>query len=292
MQLISDLKSGCYDAGTRIQLHAEAVARNQRTSVLTEVAPSIDRISPTRRPDEKAIGYQKWSNLLFVHWRLPAQQIQPLLPPELSLDTWDGDAWVGLVPFYMSGVRPWWSPPVPGISNFCETNVRTYVHLGGKAPGVWFFSLEAAQSLAVRIARRFWNLPYFRAEMSYSHQGNKVSYRSRRLWPEPSGATTNITAEIGELIRDDSEQPGSAAPETLEFFLAERYYLYSVDSSGKLYRGQVHHRPYPLRAVQVNKLEETLLSAADIKPTAEPCHALYSDGVDVEIFRLRTVSSE
>lgn len=250
---------------------------------------TIDRTSPTRRPHETAIGYQRWSNLLFVHWRVPAEQIQRLLPARLTVDTWEGDAWVGLVPFYMSGVRPWWSPPVPGISNFCETNVRTYVHLDGQNPGVWFFSLEAAQSLAVRIARRFWNLPYFRAEMSCRRTGDRTSYQSRRLWPEPSGASTNIVTKTGELMQYDPAHPGKAVPGTLEFFLAERYYLYSVDQRGQLYRGQVHHSPYPLRNADVMALEQTLLPAAGIHPHDKYCHALFSDGVDVEIFRLRDI---
>ncbi len=250
---------------------------------------TIDRISPTRRPAEKAIGYQRWTDLLFLHWRIPAKQIEPLLPPRLTLDTWEGDAWVGLVPFYMSGVRPWWSPPVPGLSNFCETNVRTYVHLDGQDPGVWFFSLEAAQSLAVRIARRFWNLPYFRAAMSLQRSRNHVSYRSTRLWPEPAGAMTDITAQIGEPINSESPHPGRAARETLEFFLAERYYLYSVDSTGRLYRGQVHHHPYPLRGARIESLEQSLLPAAGLNPPDDDCHTLYSDGVEVEVFRLREI---
>lgn len=256
---------------------------------MAETRPSIDRITPTRRPTESIAGYQRWSDLLFVHWRLPPEMIAPLLPQQLTLDTWDGVAWVGLVPFYMSGVRPWWSPAVPGISNFCETNLRTYVHLDGDAPGVWFLSLEAAKSLAVRIARRFWNLPYFKAEMHYRRDENRASYRSRRLWPEPAGAVTDIEAEIGELVQFDEQRPGCAIPDTLEFFLAERYFLYSTDQRGRLFRGQVHHRPYPLREARISKLKESLLPAAGIETPEKHCHALFSDGVDVEIFRLRPV---
>ncbi len=249
--------------------------------------PTIDRNSPTRRLDEKAIGYQLWSDLLFVHWRLPAEMIAPLLPPRLTLDTWEGDAWVGLVPFYMSGVRPWWAPAVPGISNFCETNLRTYVHLDGQDPGVWFFSLEAARSLAVRIARRFWNLPYFKAAMSLNRSNNQISYRSQRLWPEPAQAMTDIKARIGDRITTPLDEAGRVAEGTLEFFLAERYLLYSVDRAGQLYRGQVHHAPYPLRQVEVVRLEESLLATAGITPAQDYCHALFSDGVAVEIFPLR-----
>lgn len=248
---------------------------------------NIDRDTPTHRPCEKAIGYQRWSDLLFVHWRVPAEMIAPLLPPRLSVDTWEGDAWVGLVPFYMSGVRPWWAPAVPGISNFCETNLRTYVHLDGQDPGVWFFSLEAARSLAVRIARRFWNLPYFKAKMSLNRNDDRISYRSQRLWPEPAIATTHIEAVIGDRITSPLDETGRVADGTLEFFLAERYLLYSADRAGQLYRGQVHHSPYPLRKAEVACLEENLLSAAGISPAQKFCHALFSDGVAVNIFPLR-----
>ena len=132
-----------------------------------------DRLTPTMRPAGSAIGYHRWTDLLFVHWRFPAEIVRPLLPPELTLDTWEGDAWVGLVPFYMSRVRPWWSPPVPGVSYFCETNVRTYVHFRGRDPGVWFLSLDASNSLAVRVARWRWHLPYFRAHMGLARTGRR-----------------------------------------------------------------------------------------------------------------------
>ncbi|HSG72953.1 MAG TPA: DUF2071 domain-containing protein, partial [Planctomycetaceae bacterium] len=134
-------------------------------SVALRALAEIDRISPIIRPDEKLIGYHTWLDLLFLHWRVPADEIQALLPPELTVDTFEGDAWVGLVPFKMRKIRPWWSPPVPGISNFYETNVRTYVHHRGKDPGVWFFSLDASSSLAVSVARWRWNLNYFKATM-------------------------------------------------------------------------------------------------------------------------------
>jgi len=257
---------------------------------MSSAADTIDRITPTRRPTEAAIGFQRWSDLLFVHWRMPAEVIASLLPPRLTIDTWGGDAWVGLVPFYMSGVRPWWSPPVPGISNFCETNLRTYVHLDGEQPGVWFFSLEAANSLAVRIARRNWNLPYFKAMMSLEKKGRNIHYHSARQWPEPIGAMTDIEIQIGEPIQSGT-QTGAAAVGTLEHFLAERYLLYAADRGGNLYRGQVHHRPYQLRAARILSIEQTLLESANIHPPDKKfCHALYSEGVDVDIFRLRELS--
>jgi uncharacterized protein len=103
----------------------------------------------TQRPPERAIGFQRWRDLLFMHWRVPAEQLQSVIPAPLQLETFDGSAWIGLVPFAMRDVRPWWSPAVAGISNFLETNVRTYVVHPETGPGVWFFSLDATSRLAV-----------------------------------------------------------------------------------------------------------------------------------------------
>lgn len=259
----------------------------------TSRSKMIDRLSPTQRPNERPIGYHVWSNLLFVHWRVPAKMIEPLLPKSLTLDTWEGEAFVGLVPFFMSGVRPWWFPAVPGISTFCETNVRTYVHHRGRDPGVWFFSLDAARSLAVRIARWRWHLPYFRAEMLLQRDGDRVRYSSRRLWPEPLGSNMTAEAEVGPLLGHDvshRELPaGRALPGTLEHFLIERYILFSTDRHGTLRRGQVHHAPYPVRTARLASLNETLLSASRINPECESCHVAFSDEVRVEIFPLRRV---
>jgi uncharacterized protein YqjF (DUF2071 family) len=256
-------------------------------------AATLDRIAPTRRPREAAIGYHRWSNLLFLHWRLPAEDVATLLPPGLTLDTWEGDAFVGLVPFRLSRVRPWWFPPVAGISSFCETNVRTYVHRQGSHPGVWFFSLDAASSLAVRVARWKWSLPYFRAVMDFQRAGARIHYGSRRLWPGTEGAGCAIEVTIGGDWCDSGIPPrprhsGSARPGTLDHFLIERYILYSQSDTGPLRMGRVHHPSYALRCVDVERVEETLLPAAGFAPDTLCCHAAYCEGVDVEIFPLRT----
>ena len=255
----------------------------------------IDRISPSLRPSGGPIGYQRWTSLLFVHWRLPVELLQPLIPPELTLDTWEGDAWVGLVPFYMSRVRPWWSPPLPGLSYFCETNVRTYVHREGRDPGVWFFSLDASNSLAVRIARWRWHLPYFRSQMSLQRAGEGVSYLSRRIWPGAIGAGCDIRARIGAPLGNHDPDPplpvGRALPGTLEHFLIERYILYAEPAPGRLLAGRVHHQPYPIREAFLEQLDESVLAAAGISVVAPPCHTVFSDGVAVEIFPLRECTS-
>jgi uncharacterized protein YqjF (DUF2071 family) len=250
-------------------------------------AIEIDRLAPTRRPPGHAIGYHSWRNLLFVHWRLPAELVAGHLPTKLSLDTWDGDAWVGLVPFHMTGVRPaWW----PAGFTFHETNVRTYVHYKGRDPGVWFFSLEAANRLAVWVARQRWKLNYHFARMEVRRDGDQVRYASRRFGPGKAGAATRIEARVGPLLGTDEPQKslaaGLAEPESLEHFLIERYVLYAQAPGGRLRRGQVHHAPYVVRSAQLVQFEETLLSASGVNTTTAPCHVAFCDGVDVEIFPL------
>src|SRR5262249_55787207 len=123
--------------------------------------------------------HQNWGTLLFMHWPVDPDALNSLLPSSLSLDTFDGTAWLGVVPFWMWGIRASFLPRIPGTSAFPELNVRTYVHYKG-VPGVWFFSLDAANSLAVWGARRFYYLPYFNARMQLRRNGQTVSYSSRR----------------------------------------------------------------------------------------------------------------
>ena len=237
----------------------------------------IDRIAPTRRPEGRAAGYQRWRHLTFVHWRVPITALRPLVPDALAIDTFDGEVFVGIVPFTMQGVRPRWAPAVPGISSFHETNVRTYVHQGGTAPGVWFFSLDAANRLAVAIARTFWHLPYHHARMSLAIGDGEIRYASERRGH-------------GALFRGTCRprgEPRAATPGTLEHFLAERYFLYAQKRDGTLRRGQVHHAPYPLQPAELADHDESLLTAAGIERPAGPPLVHFASGVDVEIFGLR-----
>lgn len=248
----------------------------------------LDRISPSQRPPTAAAGYHTWSDLLFIHWRVPVSVLRPWLPAELTIDTYDGSAWLGLVPFRMFGVRPWWSCSVWGISDFPETNVRTYVHFQGRDPGVWFFSLDAAKLLAVSLARYGWGLNYHWARMSVQRDGSRIAYRSRRV---TSGVRCDVDAEIGEGFANGRAQGDTmvARPGSLEHFLVERYLLYAR-RYGKLYRGQVHHRPYPLRSAQLLNLNQGLLAANQLPVTDDPCHVIYSPGVSVEVFNLSRIA--
>src|SRR3954468_5466406 len=148
------------------------------------VAP-IDRLAPAVRPARWAVMQQDWHHLLFLHWTVDPGAIRRLVPDGLDLDLFEDRAYVGLVPFTMSGVRPVGLPAVRGLSDSHETNVRTYVHRAGRDPGVWFFSLDAASALAVALARRFFHLPYYHARMRLAHEAcsGTISYESRRLAP-------------------------------------------------------------------------------------------------------------
>jgi uncharacterized protein len=249
----------------------------------------IDRLSPCQRPDERVAGYQCWSNLLFAHWKVPVELLRPLIPRELEIDTFDGEAWLGLVPFHMSGVRPAWFPVLPYVSEFHETNLRTYVHFRGQDPGVWFVSLDAACRAVVEVARWKWHLNYFYAGMELLRDLNNVRYSSQRIDSRsPRRAEVEIAAEIGEPL---NPEPGvSVESGTLEHFLAERYILYASDHRGRLLRGRVHHSPYPLRSAKVVSCRQTLASAAEVPVSGQPDHALFSEGVTVDIFPLRRVS--
>ena len=243
----------------------------------------IDRLAPRRRPDRRPVMYQEWHHLLFLHWDVPAEPLRALIPPGLELDTFEGRAFVGLVPFTMRGIRPRRLPSAPCLSNFHETNVRTYVHRDGRDPGVWFFSLDAANPAAVALARSWFGLPYHHARMCVDVEprgeaGPALTYVSERRRAGGRRALSEVRARaIGQV------EP--AVTGSLEFFLAERYLLYST-LGGRLRRGQVHHAPYPHRRAEVDTLDETLLAAAGIdRPDAEPL-AHYAAGVRVEVFGL------
>lgn len=224
---------------------------------------------------------QSWRNLLFLHFGTDPDLVRPLLPPGLEPDTFGGRAWIGLVPFQMHGIRPRWGPALPWLSAFPETNVRTYVQRKGHEPGVWFFSLDAARWLACRYARRRFSLPYFHAQMSVRRTDREVGYRSaRREGPRPANLTGSAT--FSDSVRYASE--GS-----FEFFLVERYRLYA-NREGRLCTGRVFHPPYPIRDVESYSVEESLVGhvGLDSKPWES---ALFSDGVDVEVFPLEAVKS-
>lgn len=241
---------------------------------------NIDRIAPTRRPAGRAAQHQRWLDLLFLHWRVPSSVLRPLVPASLELDTFDGEAFVGLVPFTMRDVHPTWAFSVPGVSHFHETNVRTYVHREGRDPGVWFFSLDAANALAVWVARTFWHLPYHHATMSLERGPEGIEYRTARR-SDPSARC--------EVRYTPRGSPAAATPGSLEHFLAERYILYAARRDGSMRSGRVHHAPYPLESVTLHRWDEGLLAASGIARGDESPIAHYAAGVTVDVFDLESV---
>jgi uncharacterized protein YqjF (DUF2071 family) len=224
------------------------------------VYPRLESVAhrPWPLPSGPWVMKQTWHDLLFAHWPLSTAVIRPLVPSQLTLDTFDGQCWVGVVPFHMSGIRARGLPPLPGLSRFPELNVRTYVTRGGK-PGVYFFSLDAANLPAVWAARAFYHLPYFHAEMSSREIGGSIQYASRRR-PGP--------AEFRGQYRPTGEvrlrEKGS-----LEHWLTERYCLYTTHR-GQVLSGEIDHLQWPLQDAAAEFETSTVAAAAGIELPASP----------------------
>jgi uncharacterized protein len=193
---------------------------------------------------------QTWHDLLFAHWPVPLTTLRPQIPASLEIDTFDGAAWLAVVPFRMSGVRLRGTPSIPWLSSFPEVNVRTYVKRDGQ-PGVWFFSLDAANPIAVEIARRWFHLPYFRAAMQIQKRGD---------WFEYNSVCNHRDAPLGELsVKYRPIEPVQFSVRgTLEHFLTERYCLYTTNASGRLIRGEIHHAPWPLQLAEAQFKKNTM----------------------------------
>ena len=187
----------------------------------------------------------EWHDLLFMHWAVPADSIRSLIPEGLELDLFDGKAWLGVVPFDMRNVRPHLLPSVPWLSNFPELNLRTYVTTrdAERRPGVWFFSLDAHNPVAVRRARATFNLPYFDADMSCEVKGKSVHYRSER---------THKGAQSANFVGRYQPVGESVEPNDLTHFLTERYCLYSANSMGEVRRGEIHHELWSLQPAELD----------------------------------------
>ncbi len=240
-----------------------------------------DRLRMRTRPAGRPLMYQSWRELLFLHWDFSAEEIQATLPPGLYVDTFDGRAWVGVVPFWMRNIRPRWFPSVPGISNFLELNLRTYVHDDRGTCGVWFYSLDANQSLAVWAARTFFHLNYQNARMSSTRDEATgwTDYLSQRI-------ATPADMACQYRYRPASP-PCPAEPGSFPFFLVERYVLFAAAPDGRLSTGTVVHEPYQISDVELAQWSDSPLVLNGFAcPGRPPVHATMSRGVDVDIYGL------
>jgi len=218
---------------------------------------------PWPLPGSPWVMFQRWHELLFAHWPVAAEEVQRLLPPGLELELFEGQAWVGVVPFRMTQVRLRGTPALPWLSAFEELNVRTYVR-HGELPGVWFFSLDARNPLAVRIARSWFHLPYFRARMRLEERAGEVHYRSERR--HAGAPPAELRMSYAPIAPPERSRPG-----TLEHFLTERYRLYASDPQGALLAGDIHHRPWPLQRARARFELNTMAEASGIRlPASEP----------------------
>jgi uncharacterized protein len=219
-----------------------------------------------------------WSHLLFAHWPIDPDAIGRLLPTGIKLDIRDGKAWIGVVPFLMTGVAPRFCPPIPGLSRFLELNVRTYVTVNGK-PGVWFFSLDAENRIAVRAARATFNLPYMDAVMSLNEDNSgQVEYTSRRTHRDEPPAEYDVAYQATGDFRE-------ADPGSLEHWLTARYCLYSVSRKGQCYRGEIDHPPWQLAPATYTERTNTMAKPLGVELKGEP-HLLFAKPIQVRAWLL------
>jgi uncharacterized protein YqjF (DUF2071 family) len=217
---------------------------------------------PWPMPDAPWLMTQTWHDLLFAHWAVNPSTLREKVPSAFELDLFDGDGWVGIVPFHMTNVAPRGMPSLPWVSEFPELNVRTYVRVQDR-PGIYFFSLDAGSVLAVQAARTLLNLPYFSASMTVATTAGSIDYESRRAAGSPEAHFAATYRPVGP--------PFQAIDGTVEYFLTERYCLYNLDHHGVPYRLEIHHSPWPLQhaagELQRNTMTEaTGLALGDIEP--------------------------
>jgi uncharacterized protein YqjF (DUF2071 family) len=219
---------------------------------------------------------QTWEDLLFAHWRVPLEAVRAHVPAELEVELRDGSAWIAITPFRLTGLRARGTLPLPRVSSFLEVNVRTYVRAADGKPGIWFFSLDASSRLAVEAARRTYKLPYFHARMSATRRGEWIEYECARI-EERGRVFSGRYRPVGAVF--------NAEPDSLEWFLTERYCLYTTDERGVVQRAEIHHEPWPLQAAEA-EIELTTLSPIELDG-APLCH--FSRRQDVVVWPLEPV---
>jgi uncharacterized protein YqjF (DUF2071 family) len=233
-------------------------------------------------PARPFMMHQTWYDLAFMHWPVDPSVIAPLIHKSLEVDTFDGSAWIGVVPFAMKGIRHRLLPEIPGTSAFLELNVRTYVRHREKSGG-WFFSRDAENLLAVVGARTFFQLPYYHASMSQRREGSGFRYSSRRIHRGARGCEfAAVYAPAGDV---HNSEPGS-----LDAFLTERYALFTSDRAGNLRIGEIHHDPWELQACEAEILSNTMLHALGINQPGSKPILHFARRIDAIIWSLEKIA--
>ena len=244
-------------------------------SVLTNVLDNTDH-RPWPLPDRPWVMRMNWHDLLFLHMPVPVAAIRERIPDELQVDTLDGRAWIGVIPFTMSGVTARFLPAIPGLSAFPELNVRTYV-TDGTHPGVWFFSLDAANAFAVHVARRLFDLPYHLADMQSITVEDGIQYRSRRLGSGPPARFSATYRPSGPAYHPE--------PGTPEAYFTRRYALYTEDDHGRTLRCDVHHNPWKLQDATAEVKTNSMLKPLGIETSSSETCLHYAEQVQAVAWR-------
>jgi uncharacterized protein YqjF (DUF2071 family) len=237
------------------------------------------RLDIRQRPSSKPVMHQDWQDILFMHWKIDPQEIQKTLPQGLFVDTHEGDAYVSLVAFIMNDVRLCLLKFMPGLGDYIEVNVRTYVHDGNGNTGVWFYSLDLDSYLGSKIARTAYSLPYIYTHLKGTKSGQQVEIEGHR---SHENVFMNFTYE------PISSKYSVVDTSSLDFFLIERYALFTK-RKGTVFIGRVHHEPYRISPARITHYSSNLLESHGFS-TSEPIDLYhYTPGVTVDIFNLRKI---
>jgi len=236
---------------------------------------------PFPLPDKNWVMAQSWQGLLFAHYRVAVDVIRPMIPPQLDIDTYDGEAWISIVPFLMNHVHLRGIPSFPTTGRFPELNVRTYVKHADKA-GVWFFSLDAASFLAVWTARLTFNLPYFHADMSIEQENDSIIYNSYRKHPDAPPATFEASYHPTAPVQEYD-------PASLDRWLTDRYVLYSANRQGQIFIGHINHLPWQIQPAEADIVTNTMAEAINIPLLNEKPLLHYVHNIDVLAWAIEAV---
>jgi uncharacterized protein YqjF (DUF2071 family) len=240
-----------------------------------------NRLAVRERPNEIPIMHQRWQNLLFLHWAYDQDKIQNTLPPGLKVDTFQGKAYITMSPFSMKDLSVAFLPPIPGIDSYIEVNVRTYVYDKNDTPGIWFYSLDLNSFYFSKLARKTFSLPYFYSDLNAKSYLNRMNIEGKRI-DQPE---TKINFSYNLAYENNYE----AEVESLEFFLIERYVLFSFESN-QLNFGKVNHQPYKISNAEVFEYNSNLLKVNSFEIEGKQPNAMhFCKDIEVDIFSLKSV---